>query len=278
VSQSDHTAPTSGRLPLAGRLVARHRRFLPLRKIAGACRRYLTWYENVNYDPFSNGEAFVLEVLSGFAPRRIFDVGANIGEWSLEASAVCAGAEIHAFEIAAPTFDVLVERTRTVPSIRCLNVGLSDTVGSIRIRHYDALPALTTATDYPHPFPYRELDATVTTGDGYARENGIDHVDLVKIDVEGMEERVLRGFETLFARGGIDVVQFEYGRASIMNRFLLRDFYTFLRTRGFLVGKVFPSYVAFKDYDFSDENFLGPNFLAVREGRSDYRRAFGGAS
>jgi FkbM family methyltransferase len=258
--------------------VARHRRNLPLRKIAGACRRYLNWYANVSYDHASNGEAFVLDKLSGFGPRVIFDVGANVGDWSLEASARCAGAEIHAFEISAPSFESLVYRTSAVPAIRYLNLGLSDAPGSIRIRHYDAFPALTTATDYPHPFPYREIDAEVTTGDAYACERGIERVDFLKIDVEGMEERVLRGFEGLFARGAIDVVQFEYGRASILNRFLLRDFHAFLRARGFLVGKIFPDHVAFKEYDFSDEDFLGPNYLACREERTDYFRALGGRS
>lgn len=276
MSRRSGLSADSGRLPPWGRFVAGHRRSFPIRKIAGACRRYLSWYANVNYDLASNGESFVLDELSSFTPRVIFDVGANFGEWSFEASSRCPKARIHAFEISAPSFEVLAERTRGVATIECTNKGLADESGSIRIRHYDCYPTLTTATDYPHPFPYTELDAELLTGDAYARERGIGRIDLLKIDVEGMEERVLRGFGDMFCNGSIDLVQFEYGRVNIMNRFLLRDFYAFFEERGFLVGKIFPDHVEFKEYDFADEDFLGPNYLACREDRTDYLRAFGG--
>jgi FkbM family methyltransferase len=261
-----------------GAFIARHRRSLPIRKIANLCARYLGWYGNLSYDLRTNGEAFVVETLARFQPRVLFDAGANVGDWSITAKKSCPGAEIHAFEIAQPIFEVLEANTRDLPDLHRRNVGLSDIIGPIRIRHYETLPALTTATDYPHPFAFSELEAQVITGDSYVARNHIKHIDLLKIDVEGMEESVLKGFQKTFDQGIIDLVQFEYGRVNIINHFLLRDAYSFFRRNGFVVGKIYPNYVDFRDYQMSDEDFMGPNYLACRTERMEYLKAFRGES
>ena len=117
----------------------------------------------------------------------------------------------------------------------------------------------------------------MTTGDKYCAEHGIAHIDLVKIDVEGMERQVLKtDLRTCLARNAIDLVQFEYGRANILNEFLLRDFHAFFEQRGYVVGKLYPNYVDFRGYDLADEDFAGPNFLACRSDKVHYLRAFGG--
>lgn len=277
-TRNERFAPASGDVSALGRFIARHRRNRVVRKIARWCRQYLAWYGNLTYDVASNGENFVVQTMGRFRPRVIFDAGANVGDWSALAHEACPEAEIHAFEISPPTYDRLAERTRPLGRVKPVKLGLSDEPGSIDIRHYAAMPALTTATDYPHPFPFVTTSAQVTTGDAYAAGNGIQHIDLLKIDVEGMEERVLKGFSRLLAAGAIDVIQFEYGRVSILNRYLLRDFYDFFNSRGYVVGKIFPNYVDFRDYDLEDEDFLGPNYLACRQEKSDYIRALSGRS
>jgi FkbM family methyltransferase len=264
--------------PRLGAFVVRHRRSLPMRKIAKLCTRYLSWYGNLSYDLQTNGEGFVVQTLAGFQPRVLLDAGANVGDWSIAAKRYCPGAEIHAFEIAQPTFEVLAANTRHLRDLHCENVGLSDTIGPIRIRYYDTFPAFTTSTDYHHPLASSELDARVITGDSYVARKNIQHIDLLKVDVEGMEERVLKGFQKTFEQRAIDLVQFEYGRVSIFNHFLLRDAYSFFRRNGFVLGKIYPNYVDFRDYEMSDEDFMGPNYLACREEMVEYIEAFRGGS
>jgi len=256
-----------------GAFIARHRRNRLLRRLAGVCRRYLAWHENVDYELSSNGEDFVLETLGRFGPRVIFDVGANVGDWSLAAWRRCPTAQLFSFEIAPPTFTSLISRVAGLQNVHCENVGLSDIEGSIVINHFESAPALTTATAYPHRLDSVELTAQVVRGDAYAAARGIDHIDMLKIDVEGMEDRVLRGFEGMLSRRAIDLVQFEYGRVNILSHFLLADFHDYFSRRGYVVGKVFPNYVDFRSYHLADENFLGPNYLACREELTDYLRA-----
>jgi FkbM family methyltransferase len=270
------TPSQSSAFPSVGGWVARNRRKWLLRKMAGACRRYLSWYANVSYELEENGEGFVLDTLSRFQPTTVLDVGANVGDWSSEALRRCTGAQVYAFEISPPTFAALQQRLGSNARLHCRNTGLADHEGSIRIRHYEKYPALTTATAYPHPAEFRELEAQVTTGDRMLAAERIAHIDLLKIDVEGMEKQVLLGLQEAFSRGAIDLVQFEYGRVSIVNKELLSDFYSFFTARGYVVGKIYPNYVDFRAYDLGDEDFLGPNFLACRAARTDYVAAFGG--
>lgn len=269
---------TSGRLSRIGMFVANHRRSLPIRKLAGLSRRYLSWYANVSYDTETNGESFVMRTVAGFRPTVFFDVGANVGDWSIAASSACPGVQIHAFEISPPTHKTLLENTQHLPGVRCHNVGMSDAPGQIKIRHYDGLPALTTATEYPHPFPFSEITAEVVRGDDYAASLGVQHIDLLKIDVEGMEPQVLRGFEAMLRNKRIDMVQFEYGRGNIVTRHMLRDICRFFEELGYVTGKIFPNYVDFRAYDLADEDFLGPNYLACNKEKTGHIAALHGVS
>ena len=101
------------------------------------------------------------------------------------------------------------------------------------------------------------------------KATGVERIDLLKVDVEGAEHLVFDGFGAAMDAGQIDVIQFEYGKVNIITHFLLRDFYDFLETRGYQVGKLFPDHVDFRPYALEDEDFLGPNYIAVRKVRAD---------
>jgi hypothetical protein len=101
------------------------------------------------------------------------------------------------------------------------------------------------------------------TGDSYIAEHKIDHIDLLKIDAEGMGNRVLKGLANTLAANKIGAIQFEYDRACILERFILIDHYEMLCPLGFQLGRLRPGRVEFKDYSLYDENFDGPEYVAV---------------
>jgi hypothetical protein len=69
--------------------------------------------------------------------------------------------------------------------------------------------------------------------------------------------------------GNVGCIQFEYGTANIVARWLLVDANEFLSPLGYIFGKLSPGKVAFKPYDLNDENFFGPNIVAVHRSRQD---------
>jgi FkbM family methyltransferase len=231
------------------------------------CSSFLEAYKNLNYDMRSNGEQWLLSKLAAFRPEVVFDVGANVGDWLILARATLPDSQLHAFEIVESTFTALAERMAGTAGVVLNHCGLSDHSGSATMHLFDASSKLSSHVAYPHG-PYQEAICPVKRGDEYVGEKGIKRIDLLKIDVEGAEHLVLKGFGALLDADDIDVIQFEYGMVNIITHFLLRDFYQLLEARGYLIGKLFPDHVDFRNYELTDEDFIGPNYVAVRKAQA----------
>lgn len=246
------------------RPTARARRNPLLRTAARLCRQYLKWYGNASYNPHKNGERWLLGVLGTEPMRTVLDVGANVGEWSLLAAAAFPNATIYSLEIAPSTAATLRERTAAVSRIKPFAHGLADHTGTMTVRFNPVATAHTTFTEYPHGWVGERVECRVMRGEEFLAGEGIQGVDLLKLDVEGAEHLVLRGFGSVLSARRIRFIQFEYGRVNVLTRFLLKDFYELFAREGYVVGKIYPDYVEFRDYDLGDEDFLGPNYLACR--------------
>jgi FkbM family methyltransferase len=242
---------------------------LPVRLAARGCEGFLRLYNNVNYDAEANGERRVLERLGHGRIEHIFDAGANVGDWLLLARRHCPSAAIHAFEVVPATFDELRRRVAADSRVILNPVGLAERSGTIEVFHCPDDPDVSSVFPYPTGRPSLPVAGVVTTGDEYCAAHGIAHIDFLKLDVEGLELPVLRGFERMLSNGAVDVIQFEYGFVNILPKFLLSDMYELLHARLYVVGKIFPSYVDFREYELKDEDFQGPNYLAVRAARAD---------
>jgi FkbM family methyltransferase len=260
--------------------VAVRRHALPLRATAWFARAFLHAQGNCSYDVELNGERRVLEVLGRFTPGCIFDVGANLGTWTRLAHDAAPGAEIHCFEIVPDTAGTLQQTVGELQGVTVNAVGLGDRSGSVIVRHYPERPVWSGIDPLDRPSLRMEpRECSLTTGDIYCAERSIDHIDLLKIDAEGAEPAVLKGFSRMLDEARIAAVQFEYGFGNIRAHFLLSDFYDFFEPAGFAVGKIFPDGVEFRAYDiYRDEDFLGPNYLAVRRERTDLLAALRGGS
>jgi FkbM family methyltransferase len=276
---------SAGERSWMARRVMQRRHEPGVRAMAGFFNTCVLAWKNKQYDVDVNGEAATLARLRPFAPKILLDVGANVGDWSLAAAAALPEATIHAFEIAESTAAQLVARTAPLGGRVIANrFGLSDREGEVSIF---ISPESSTATSTRRDAieigaaehgirTIQEQTARVIPGDAYLAQAGIGHVDVLKIDVEGAEQAVLMGFDGAFARGAIDVVQFEYGAISVATRFLLADFHAFFEARGFVVGKILPEGVDFRPYTPADEDFAGPNFIACRRERADLVEALRG--
>lgn len=215
----------------------------------------------------SNGEARILQKF-GSALDVVFDVGANDGEWTQ--FALEAGARsVHAFEISPATSAGLVERYAADDRVTVNTFGLSEAAGTVTIRHFPDFPKLTTMTDFPWEIPSVEIEVPVRTGDDYLAEMGIDRIDFLKLDVEGAEHSVLRGFAKAFERGAIGAVQFEYGKFVVLTKYMLMDFYADLTAHGFVLGQILPNHWEAKPFNLAMETLTDANYLAVHESRTD---------
>lgn len=273
--------PAGDRAWLARRLMG-DRYALPVRSFAGFCQNALHAWKNRQYDVHRNGEAALLARLAPFRPRVLLDVGANVGEWAEAACRHLPEATVHAFEIAPATAALLRDRAAPFGGRIVVNpFGLSDREGRVTI-YADAADSTATST-LPLALAYNpgmdrpaapvEAMAEVTTGDAYLDRHGIAAVDLLKIDVEGAERAVLDGFSGALRAGRVRIIQFEYGWLNAHTGATLKWFHGLLEPLGFRIGKLYPEGVAFKDYAYEDEDFLGPNYIACHRDRADWIEA-----
>jgi FkbM family methyltransferase len=223
---------------------------------------------NVNLDMTTNGELRALRLLGIIEPKCVFDVGANTGEWSQLVSQLYPSCSIHAFEIVPSTFQELVQNTKSIARLIPNNFGLSDEPGTISISLGSDDTRTATACKiegmkYHDQYYGREIQCEVRKASDYVREKDIAGIDFVKIDVEGMDLRVIKGFEESI--GLVRALQFEYSAFNIASHDFLRDFCSYLNGHGFAVGKIFPRCVDFFEYHFGRENFQASNYVAVRK-------------
>jgi FkbM family methyltransferase len=260
-------------------IAKRRNRFL-VRALASLSTLYLDMVANRCYEVELNGESRVLHRIAAHGASCIFDVGANIGDWSAAAAAAAPNADVHAFEIISDTAQRLQERVARAGLTRVTvnELGLSDQDGTIEVAYLPEFSEGSSAAII-QPVGTSELRLChVQTGDEYCRAHGINHIDFLKLDVEGHEAKVLKGFGAMLSEQKVDAVQFEYGYVNAAVRFLLGDFYELFESYGYAVGKIYPDGVDFRDYDpWRDEDFRGPNYLAVRATKTDLIRRLAGA-
>ena len=167
------------------------------------------------------------------------DVGANVGYYTaLAAHLVGPTGAVFAFEpsdYAHPRLTKMVE-TSGLKSVRIIKRGLAEVAGErFLYGAVDEEPCeLHTATMIPSDNPQRALVRTETL-DNVAEQLNIMHIDLMKIDVDGLEPLVLKGASNLIARGGISNILMECDENSFnalgTSAFEIIDY---LRASGFL--------------------------------------------
>lgn len=245
------------------RVVARYRHTFLVKVLRRAALAWLDASDNVQFTIATDGEAWLLQRLAPFGFSVVLDVGANVGDWSTAAASALPGATVHCFELDSDTRQRLASRLTPPDRFVVHPTGLDHAAGWVEYDYYPAEPALSSLIVLPHTEPSVRRSAPVSTGDEYVASAGIHTVDLLKIDVEGAEGRVLAGFDSTLSRRAIRVVQFEYGLANVASRTLLADLYERLTGSGYVVGRLFADGADFGTYEPTMESFRGGNFIGV---------------
>lgn len=165
--------------------------------------------------------AFVLHFLSGMkgskSTSRFVDVGANVGTYTVLAAGVCRTPTI-CIEPAQATFDALqrnVQENQLEDLVEACPTAVGDQPGEIRFStDRDSPMNQVVDDDYPGSFcrvPVCLLDSLLRGRTA----------TLVKIDVEGFEEQVLRGCQAMLADPATQAILLEEGSHEIQTR--MRD-------------------------------------------------------
>ena len=165
-------------------------------------------------DPFSDQGA----LLSGRDVRTILDVGAWVGETALLYRRRFPSARIHCFEPVPESFARLSNLVAVDPLITVKELAVGDRIEPVEL-HVNR-SAFTSSTLAPAPDVTSYLRANLfeevvshqaesTTIDRYCAEASIEHIDILKLDIQGGELAALRGASEMLSRGAISVIYTE---------------------------------------------------------------------
>ena len=145
-------------------------------------------------------ELLYLEKL--LSPGKVFvDGGANLGIYSVVAAKLVGETGlVLAFEAAAETFKQLNQNINInhFKQVKSFNYALSDRECKARFYHIDNAPNSYSLGEEVSGTDFEEVN--VTTLDKVIQDEGIDRIDVIKLDVEGAEELVMQGAKKLFEK------------------------------------------------------------------------------
>ena len=158
----------------------------------------LFWYGLAGY------EQHAVQLLAGLADHTgtFLDVGANTGVYSLLMAASNPGTTVHAFEPVPSVFARLRANVELngFDNVHVHEVAVSDVSGQADI-HVPGEGVPTESSLLPGFRPGTDtVPVRVTTLDDFVSENGIERVDVVKIDTEGTARMVIAGARRMLAR------------------------------------------------------------------------------
>ncbi len=139
------------------------------------------------------------------------DVGANVGYYTaLAAALVGPQGRVFAFEPSVYAFERLqaMASRSQLNQVTATNAGLSDAAGHLKL-----YLGIGSDNHTPTMVPHENASATevrVSTLDQEAERLGIHRIDLIKIDVEGYETKVLAGASRLLRDGRIRAILCEF--------------------------------------------------------------------
>tara|TARA_Y100001958_G_C21144615_1_gene482347 strand:+ start:20 stop:790 length:771 start_codon:yes stop_codon:yes gene_type:complete len=149
--------------------------------------------------------------------NTIIDIGANIGEFTIIFSGLFPGAEIYAFEPLPACYNQLKANTKGIPTISTFNIGLGSKKSKQNIHKSSWHPASSFREmstihkkNYPHSSEYEEIEVTIDTLDNILQSESLNKNILIKMDVQGFEDEVIKGGVTIFKHAKVIIVEVSF--------------------------------------------------------------------
>jgi FkbM family methyltransferase len=144
----------------------------------------------------------------------ILDVGANVGNTVAVYAEMFPAARVYAFEPFPTTYEKLADRFRDNPRVHPFNLaaGCRRENGTLYVNEYvdtnSLLPRPVSGRRYygSENLPQGMVPVDVVTLDEFAEEHGLQHINILKLDIQGGEGNALSGAGTLLQDCRVDLI------------------------------------------------------------------------
>ncbi len=179
------------------------------------------------------------EWLKGMSIRTVLDIGANTGQSASQFHRLLPDARLYSFEPLEDCYKELLKRMGHIPKFHAFNFALGDKNGQVDIYRNDYTPCsslLSMEELHKRAFPFTShatvQEIKIRRLDDIANELDIVENVLIKIDVQGTEDKVIMGGERLLSKASVMIVETSF-QTLYQGQLLFDNIYEMLRQRGF---------------------------------------------
>jgi len=169
----------------------------------------------------------------------VLDIGANVGQFALTISKVLPEAQIFAFEPIPACFAKLQQNLQGHKDFTALNMGLWTETWELEFECNAYTPSssfLTMTQVHTEAFPFtketEKIQVKIEPLDRVSAELNLRDPMLIKIDVQGYEDRVMQGGEQTIKRAKMIILETSFRRLYEQQP-LFNDIYQILNSWGF---------------------------------------------
>lgn len=197
----------------------------------------------------------------------VIDAGAHIGEWS---AAVLEhtknNCNLYSFEPVPQFFEQL--KDKVTDCSKCHNIAIGKTVCETDMNYYyvesEGCSSLF-ERKVLNSIPVKKISIKVVNLDTFCKENAIDHIDFLKIDIEGCEWDAIQGADNLISAQKIKMIQFEYGGTYEDANITLQEIFKYFTAKNYSIFRLAKDGLIYiPTWRAELENYHLSNYLAVQ--------------
>jgi FkbM family methyltransferase len=170
----------------------------------------------------------------------VLDIGANTGQFAKTIAALLPQAKIYSFEPLPDCFEELEKFTKERSNMEAFNLGLGDRSGVIAFEHNESSQSssfLKIMDAHKAAFPFAQATSLVEVGmarlDDIAESLDLGSPLMIKIDVQGYEQEVLKGGKKTIGKADIIICEVSFV-ILYESQPLFDDVYVIFRELGFI--------------------------------------------
>ena len=230
-------------------------------------------YRLLGIDEMHGGEEyFISQVLPKIIRTKqpvFFDVGANIGKYSISLHERFPESVIYCFEPNPNTFDLLQKNVSHFATT--INKGLSHQSSEAELFMENQNDTSSWASMYKDVFTdlypsedVMKVSIELDTLDNFCSDK-ISVINFLKIDTEGHELNVMKGAKNLINQNRVEIIQLEFNEMNIVSKVFLKDFYDLLSHKFNFYRLLKDGMVALGNYTSLNEIFRYQDLILIKK-------------
>lgn len=210
------------------------------------------------------------DLISDMSIEAIFDIGANVGQTTATYSKLFPNATIYGFEPFPLAFDQFVADYKHNPMIHPVQAAVSNSRGNrvFYVNQNSMTNSLFPATDevknWVQPVELirnvSRIEVPCVTIDAFCQLQSINHINILKMDIQGGELLALQGAAETLSRAAITLIYTEILMVPLYEgQAFFNDIYSYLARFGYSLFDIYNvEYAENRQAKWADALFLSP--------------------